>query len=145
MNYPKLLLPVFLGLVTGLLALAVFQLIAPFVELAILGQSDVQGSAEIEQYLKDSTLMNLYFVFSWTVVVFLSAYLATRLAKERHKVAGLFSGGIYFLVFLANFDLLQNQPLFYVIFLVSGAIASFIPSWILSRKHASNGQDLPEA
>jgi len=136
MNYGKLVLPVFVGLLSGLLALAVFQFFAPFVETAISGQSDVRGSAEIEQYLKDSALLNLYYILSWSVVVFLSACLATRVAKEGHKVAGMCSGGIYFLVFLANFDLLQNQPLYYVIFLVLGAGALYIPCWILNRKLA---------
>lgn len=138
MSLRNLVMPVLTGLLAGLLALAVFTFAGPFVELALLRHSGVQGSAEIERYLGASLVLHAYYVCSWTTVVFLSAYVAVKRATDRRFFLAVCTGGAYFLAFLLDFERFQAHPFPYLLFLPSGLAAMLLPAR-LSRKKPTAG------
>jgi hypothetical protein len=133
----RTVVPILLGLLAGVLLLAAFRFVVPFIESALARHAEIRGSAEIAKFLEASALLNLSYVVAWTLIVFVSTQVAARTDGATRSVPALCAGGVFLAWFLADTGFLERQPLFYALFLVCGIGALLIAAGVFPVKRRS--------
>jgi len=124
------------GLLIGVLIMFAFQMITPFLEIHYLKVSGITEPTDYLDALKGSFLLNAFYVFSWVTTVFLTAYCSAKLSKENLRSNSIICGGIFYLIFLVNPEMIETNILLYVSYVILGAIGLLLPAVLLKGARA---------
>ena len=131
-----------IGLIAGLAAMFIYQVITPFLEIQYLKMFFLDSNVENIQLLQDSALINGFYLVSLITTILIASYVTLKFSSNKSVIFPLISGGIFYLVLLVNPVLIETNIVLYILFVVLGALAVLLPVWITNDRDRKPGSAL---